>query len=164
MFISCICVCACTCGCNRECTGKVLVHLWLGLLALVWSLCVCVSYQYGWWRQLVGPRLPFHPKDHTEKDGGREESSKETGRNGEGERERRYRRMVEARVRWKVSFQWYNICEEKEKSKGSRWEIEEWKLFWVVLSMEAEASCTCRAVLLSPLSDLNIDPRLLRAF
>lgn len=34
-------------------------------------VCVCVSYQCGWWRQLVGPRPPFHPTDHTEKDGGR---------------------------------------------------------------------------------------------
>lgn len=54
------------------------------------SVCVCVFLISGWWRQLVGPRLPFHPKDHTEKDRGRRVAKRlgEMGRRKRGELEK----------------------------------------------------------------------------
>lgn len=64
-----VCEGVCRGGCVSVCTPYD-CDCWLFHVGV--SMCVCLSYQCSWWRQLVGPRPPFHPTDPTENDGERE--------------------------------------------------------------------------------------------
>lgn len=58
----------------------------VGTCMVTLTVCVCVSYQCSWWRQLVGLRPLFHPTDHTEEEagGGREEVGGGAGERRQG--------------------------------------------------------------------------------